>query len=406
MATVDVPDWFFEKYSRGTDTPPAMQQIYEASPRDKLYRQFLNLEMADTQQERDEIHGKALESTRRPIPDRILSRLAQRYGEDPDPGKITLTEPDALLARAPTRIAPPMPEGERVFVDQAKFEQILDEAPEEGRPATFKQAFNQARREGKLEFEYKGDLFNTRKKGESEMEWREAVVGTAAPPLLEEVRMPREAPKEMKASPTEVPTKDDRKKTRALLRAAAYRQSIIPSLKKEVEPAFRDFMKRTGVKIAGGKKVDTAQIATELGPALEKIAPAMRKAGIVPEITSGRRDLGAWSLHEVGEAIDLRLKNASPEALKALEEALPGSPTNTSIHGEKGRMWTDGTFEYIIHGTGNNIHLHVERETEQAKQRLVQHMIDKGRGERIPRRGLTRYPNLLSQVEAKMPKVN
>lgn len=358
---VEVPDWFVEKYST-----PGGQSAPVETPRSSVYRQFMNLELADTQQEREKIHASVQKSITRAIDTDALERLSNRYGVDePDESNILLTTKKAeAVKRDPfskppvVRAAPELPEGKKVFTDQKRFEEIVASAPEEGRLVSFKQAFKTARETGKKEFEYKGDRFNTREKGETEARWLSAL-------NVNKVDMPKQ---------TSVPVEPD-----------------------EVEPEFTDFMKKLGVRIPEGKNVDAAGVSENLGPALNKVVPVMREAGITPELTSGRRNRGVWSLHEVGEAVDLRLNTASPEALKSLKDSLPGDPIRTSIHGEKGEMWSDGTYEYIIHGTGDNIHLHIERETKDSKQKLIDHLIEEGKSDKIPKRGLTKYPSLLKQ---------
>lgn len=418
MAT-DLPVWFMEKYSKSE--PAAVEAEAPAKAAGpSLYRQFLSLEAADTHQEREQIHGRAREAARERTPPGLLKKMAARYAK-PEPlfeqdtqnilfeqgkkdigvdtGPIVEAAEEAVAGPLEFMTAPvtaPIPaqdKGTRVFTDQTKLEEAISEVPDEGRVVTFKSAFKAARRAGKREFEHNGNLFNTRKSGETDAQWEAGILERTAPP----------------------PEAVDREAIRSQLRADAYKQSLLPGdfQQKELavrpeatDPEFSDFMKRTGVSVAAGKSVDTGEIARELGPALDKIAPAFKSAGITPEITSGRRDSGNWSLHEVGEAVDLRLKNADEAAIETLEDSLPGSPSRVKIHGEKGRMWTDGTYEYIIHGKGDNVHLHVERETEESKERLVQHLIEKGKTGSVSQRGLSRYPDLLKKYGSKLSKGN
>jgi hypothetical protein len=353
-----------------------------------LVEGFLNT--GDTQQEREVLTPAAEESTKRRFSSSILQAAADRYGlQKAEKPEVLVIPPTEEKAREPfavppaIRTAPSLPKAEPVFKDPKQFEQIVAEAADEAKPLSFKQVFKAARAEGREEFEYKGDRFNTREAGESKGQWASFLEGRKL------------------TSPAE-----QQRETRTRLRAEPFEQRLLETDPEPREAAFTDYMKRLGVKIPEGRNVGAEGISQELGPALDKVAPIFNDLGVTPEITSGLRSRGNWSLHEVGEAIDLRLRTASPGAIRKLEQALPGTPRSVNIHGEKGRMWGDGTYEYIIHGSGDNIHLHIERETEAAKEKLVGHMIASGRAAGIPKKGLSRYPNLLEKYGPQLHKVN
>lgn len=242
-----------------------------------------------------------------------------------------------ILNQLPIRQIPSFEPGKRVFTDQKQLDKIIAEAPEEGRIVSFKEAFKRARQAGMPEFEYKGNRFNTQQAGETDREW-----------------------------------------------LSVLKQNKTPQ-------TFADYMERAGVTSAQGKNIDTSTISKKLGPALAVIAPIFKSAGITPEITSGQRNWNEWSLHEIGEAIDMRLKTANPQSIQKLEASLPGEPTTTYVEGEKGRMWTDGTYEYFVYGKGENIHLHIERESPETKQRLIEYMIESGLSQKIPRDEMRKY---------------
>jgi len=313
---LDMPDWLIEKYT--LPSPPA-QQVGAPSPAPKGRSSFLvDLKVGDTQQERERLQGATLSSVREKLDPIVLERLANRFkptGDDPN--NITLSPDTTPLTQPPVRTATPLPEGKKVFTDPAQWEKLVDQAPEEGKPlSSFNTQFKQARSEGQEAFEYEGDRFITREKGESGEQWAWAV----------QVRKDR-------------PT---------------------------------------------------------LAPALDAVAPILRDAGITPEVSSGERSNLDWSLHEINEATDLRLKNASPEAIEQLKASLPGKPINVSIHGEQGQLWRKGEFEFIIHGT-DDIHLHIERDTKATKSALAKHLTTQGKSENISQQGLKDYPELFKR---------
>lgn len=244
---------------------------------------------------------------------------------------------ESPLSSPPQIQVPAFQPGKRVFTNQEELDKIIAEAPESNKIISFNEAFRKARQAGMSSFEYKGDQFNTRQKDETNEEW-----------LL--------------------------------------------TLKQNKTPQnFTDYMGRTGVTTAEGKKINLSQISIKLGPALERIAPIFKAANITPEITSGQRNWGKWSLHEIGEAIDMRLKTANPKALKQLEDALPGKPVDTFIEGETAQMWTDGDYQYFIYGKGKKLHLHIERDIPETKKKLIEYMIKQKLTKEIPTEELKYY---------------
>jgi len=357
----------------------------------KLYREYLNLEMGDTQQERERIDPSLIRSIKEEPDPIVIERLAKRAGLD-----LQKKEPiKEILSTIPTITTPEPVKSEKIFKDEAKWEKIIDEAPEEASPVNFKEAFKKARTAGMEKFEYKGNLFNTKRDDETKQEWARYL----------ESRKIESALKTHIIKPLIIEglTKEDRSAIRRTQNIAAYKKSITPTqslLPKEVqEPAsnFSAFMKETGIKIADKKDINPNEISSNLGPALNIISPILNKAGIIPEITSGKRGKGDWSLHEIGEAIDMRLKNASPEAINKIKENLPGKPISVNIHGEKGQLWQKDGFEFIIHGEKDNIHLHIERDTQKTKEALAEHLLKIGKKKNITRKGLRAYPELIQK---------
>lgn len=358
----------------------------------KLYRAFLNLEVADTQQERERINPSLIESIKEKPDPIILERLAKRAGIDlfkkEEPKNILLpsTPEQKLLSTTPTIIPTLPPKGEKIFTDPTKWEQIIDAAPEEAEPINFNRAFKKAREMGLKEFEYKGDLFNTRKSGETGEEWAQHLETKKATPPI-----------------TGILTSEEREAIRKTQKTAAYYKSLIPTQHKlsttlePINPAFSDYMKETDIKTAKNKDIDANLINANLGPALKVISPILKEAGIIPEITSGKRNQGDWSLHEIGEAIDIRLKNASTKAINVLKNNLPGKPISVKIHGEKGQLWKKDGFEFIIHGKEDNKHLHIELDTEETKAALAEHLLKSGKKNKILQKGLKAYPKLLNK---------
>jgi hypothetical protein len=86
-----------------------------------------------------------------------------------------------------------------------------------------------------------------------------------------------------------------------------------------------------------------------------------------------------------------------------LKRSLPGKPKPVKIHGKKGQLWVKGDYEYIIHGSGDNIHLHIERDNKDTKSALAEHLDKKGKRRNISRTGLSRHPELLQKYFPKEP---
>ena len=79
-----------------------------------------------------------------------------------------------LLSSTPTVQSPRHAEGKQVFTDQNQVAELYAEA--DARSLTsFKSEFKSARAKGEKEFSYKGDRFNTRKKGETADDWISAL---------------------------------------------------------------------------------------------------------------------------------------------------------------------------------------------------------------------------------------
>jgi hypothetical protein len=352
---IEVPEEVIEHYSTG----PVVK-----TPEEVLVDDLLKSAPARTQQEREKLEGAALASTREPVDPVLLSQLADKYSLSSGPLDISLDAP-----------------GKRVFTDQAELERIIFNAEDD--VPTFKDYFKKARAAGKTEFKYQGELFNTRREGETEDRWLETVKRNA----------------ERKTEKI-----DPRQAQRATMSAEAHKQSLLGAeARVEPEAGFSAAMTRNNVTVKGD--IDTSLIHESLGGALDRVAPLLQAAGIDAEITSGKRDQKYWSLHETGEAIDLRLKSLSAEGLKTLKESLPGKPSPIKIEGENGQLWNEGEYDYVIHGTGNNIHLHIEHETADAKRRLAEHLISIGKADKVNRSALKRY-GLLDEFKSQLPKVS
>ena len=151
---------------------------------------------------------------------------------------------------------------------------------------------------------------------------------------------------------------------------------------------FRDAMTDMGVVVADTDGfVDVDNVDPRMEPGLKEGVGFLRTAKIEAELTSGRRRDGEWSLHENGNAFDVRLKHATPPQIRKLREELtaatgrPGAPI--MIKKKPGLSWTKGDFEYIIHGKGDNIHLHIERDTPETKDDLRSHLNKVGKPDHL-----------------------
>ena len=315
-----------------------------------LYRSFLEQDITPT----EPVRGAApVEPARERPSDETIDYLMGPQSED-----------DIILAQHPP--VPPSERGERIFPDQDQYAQKI--ADEVRPPLTFSQAFRTARNAGKAKFIYDGKRFNTMERGESKLEWRAALLGSKPPTPVQKEAIA--APVETTFLPGLKPTNVKTSRTSTQFIA-------------EEMPKFDSFMKINNIKIAEGKNVDTEKINPEMGPALDMVTPMFEAAGIIPEVTSGNRDNVEWSLHETGDALDLRLKLASPAAIKMLKASLGGPGIPVRIHNEKGLLWRKGDFEYIIHGTGANMHLHIERDTKKTKLNLANHLYGLGAGDKV-----------------------
>lgn len=174
----EFPDWMMEKYTVNSDSAEAEKAAEPApSPKQDLYRTFLNLEMGDSQQERDYLSGAARESTKVKTDPILFRRMAEKYAMpvNEDPSDILLNEPEIAGPFSSPPVRKPTVElqmqGIPVFTDQNSLEKVVAEAPAASSPVSFGRTFDRERRKGKEEFSYEGKLFNTRKKGESDDDW-------------------------------------------------------------------------------------------------------------------------------------------------------------------------------------------------------------------------------------------
>lgn len=413
QARKKLPDWLFEQY--GAPARPARKHDRKPTV---LYR-----DPPDTQQGRDVLSGPAMRSARKRVDPAVLNSLPSL------PGSIAPVD-----RRRPAHV-----EGKRVFTDQQEWEKIVGEAGENTTAITFKKAFNKARNAGKSEFSYKGDRFTTQKEGETAEQWLTIVkksgnfkqafddARSAGEKVFEyqgkqfNTRRKNETEEHWKTVletniAKSIPAENPREHLRRRLNLSAQEQGVNPLVEAEIRDTddqqavvkhdFTSTMTKLGVSTAKEYKIDASKISDRMIPALEKLVPILKAAGIKPEITSGKRNKGYWSLHEIGEAFDLRLKNAEPKALKKLKGALPGNAYTTYHDGNKGIGWSEPGWDYILHGEGDNIHLHVERETDEAKQRLIRHMIKTGRAEKIPPKKKDQFAALIKNLGAKIPEVS
>ena len=312
--------------------------------------------------------------------------------------------------------APPSDQGKMVFDDQAQLDEAIVEHEAAAAPPTFGELFKQARESGKAKFTYNGKRFITRQRHESDSDWEVALKDNKSPMLTDfvagfererdvadltaslvadnqllDVKNTRTAPTfkqiETMLAPVETkllpgPEDLDVKSTRT---APTFK--MLEAMKAPVTTAtkgmFSEAMHNHNVTLAKGKNVDVDKIDVKMAPALEVVSPIFEEAGIASEITSGDRDKGVWSLHENGNAIDMRLKHANPAAMEKLKAGLGGPGIPVKIHGKNGRLWRKGDFEYIIHGERSNIHLHIERDTPNSKAGLAAHLRSIGAGDKV-----------------------
>jgi hypothetical protein len=301
----EVPDWLYEKYTTPAAevrAAPARERLPVKDRDPVLYREFLNIEMGDTYQERESLPASVRRSTRRE-PDPVLLRkmaasVGLQLGDAPVEGS-PLTQPPVPAAKAPDV------EGKRVFTDEARWEEIIAEAPEEASPVSFKQAFKHARASGMKEFVYEGDRFTTREKGESGTQWASFLesqkMETAFVEGFERERAVADLPPLIGAE------KGLRLSERESSRRAHNVEAMKASAGTEPAPQAEVAERKIIIPVAKGKGIDLAEISSGMDPALEDARSMLAGVGITPEITSGRRHNDNWSLHEIGEAVDLRL---------------------------------------------------------------------------------------------------
>lgn len=100
----------------------------------------------------------------------------------------------------------------------------------------------------------------------------------------------------------------------------------------------------------------------------------LNAVGIGQVYTAGRRNWGQRSHHETGNAVDLRLRpsHASPEKVQSLRDLLNAETSGSPllIRGKKATLWRRGEYEFMIHGEGDGIHLHIEHDTPETQKTL------------------------------------
>lgn len=307
MPTPDLPDWMVEKYTSHSG-PKAPQAVEESQG-----RTLSLLEIGDTQQEREQLSSSDLESSRKRLDPATISRWTSEYAVQ---ASSIYNSEKAMLSRTPTvGLRTAVAEGQKVFTDQAQMDKIIADVSDGDYTTPFSKAFKKARSSGLNEFEYNGELFRTQKKNETDSEWLTSL---------------------SKTGPT--------------------------------SPTFADLMQTGGITVAAGKQVNPSDIDKSMGGALAVIAPLFEAAGVTAEITSGKRERDIFSLHQKGKAFDIRLNTVGAEALQTLKDGLPGEPQSIKVRGKKATLWSDGTYQYIIHGRGRKIHLHVEEDSESKKK--------------------------------------
>ncbi len=138
---------------------------------------------------------------------------------------------------------------------------------------------------------------------------------------------------------------------------------------KPERPSFAETRAESGFGIKKG--VDETGVSSEMTDALSAIAPVWDAWGMDASklVTSGKRSKGDWSLHETGDAIDIRFRP---------EEFLPGLKGADllnqveAIEKDIQANLPEGFFiDLSKHGTG--WHLHLSQKTEASMQRLNLH---------------------------------
>jgi hypothetical protein len=131
--------------------------------------------------------------------------------------------------------------------------------------------------------------------------------------------------------------------------------------------AFSEALKRMGVSVKHG--VNLKGTSEAMLPGIRRAAGIISDIGVPLVITSAQRP-GRGSFHNVGNAVDMRLKSMDGKKLQQLRDALGPRGRPIKIKGEDGTLWRHGDFEYILHGEGDNVHLHIERDTFETKAQL------------------------------------
>jgi hypothetical protein len=154
------------------------------------------------------------------------------------------------------------------------------------------------------------------------------------------------------------------------LQVGEERITDIADLPRYEDPGFTDALEEQGFSIKEG--VTAEGVRPEMSHAVKTVAPIFKKLGIDSSgmvLTSGMRDEGGWSFHETGDAIDIRFR---PEQVFP---GVTGDELRTKIRGVEQRvveaLGAGWDVDLSSHGTG--WHLHIEQETEMARQRLHEH---------------------------------
>jgi hypothetical protein len=143
---------------------------------------------------------------------------------------------------------------------------------------------------------------------------------------------------------------------------------------KELMPVLtaKQFMDRSGQTMKRG--VNLADVNPEMVNGMKDARRLLDSVGISQVYTAGLRNWGVRSHHETGNAVDLRLRpsHASPEKVQKLRDLLNAEASGSAIliRGKPATLWRRGEYEFMIHGKGNGIHLHIERDTPETQAQL------------------------------------
>jgi hypothetical protein len=322
-------------------------------------------------EEEGELSGPVKQSTVRQLPDSVLDNIILRHGigqarpePEPEPaprGDFLELPPESefKVTRDPFRSplkrrAEPVPiTGEPVFQGEAEFDRTAAEAAELDKPlvrmarlererrrplTSFGEEFQKARAAGERTFEYDGSQFPTRQRGESETDWTTAL-GESAPLRLMAEMESEEATAE---APEEAPVTD-----------------------------FGEYLSKTGIPVKEGVTIEG--VRPEMIEGSNKVTMALKAAGLGSTITSGMRtpEKGQKkSFHGVGLALDYRLKTADEAGLARLRTELDKLGKQTQTRAGNPMWTTDDGYQIIIHGVGDNIHVHIEYDTAQTKAEM------------------------------------